>query len=68
VKRPGYREAIDWLARNDDCCWLADEMPMLSVAAHLVSDLWVVSDDKLVTDLRRALKLVYPDHEALREK
>jgi hypothetical protein len=70
VKRPGYREAVDWLATNDDCYWLGDEWerPMLSVSALLVADLWDVKHDKLIADLRRALKRAYPDHEALREK
>lgn len=66
MKRPGYREAIDWLAGNDDCYWLGDENPAISVAAALVRDLFDVTDDRLMADLRRALKRVYPDHEVLR--
>lgn len=65
MKRPGYREAIDWLAQNDDCYWLGDEAPMVSVAAALVRDLFDVPDAKLLADIRRALKRVYPNHEAL---
>lgn len=68
MKRPGYREAIDWLASNDDCYWLGDRDihgPIMSVSACMVRDLWDVSDDRLLADLRRALKLIYPHHEAL---
>lgn len=71
MRRPGYREAVEWLAHNDDCYWLGDHDshgPMLSVAASVVRDLWDVSDDKLITDLRRELRKVYPDHEALKGK
>lgn len=67
MHKPGYREAIDWLAGNDDCYWLLDTPgPMLSVSASMVRDLWDVSDEKLIKDLRRALHKSYPDHEALK--
>lgn len=66
MRRPGYREAIDWLARNDDCYWLGDDEPMISVAAALVQDLFDVDKERLMRDLRRALARVYPNHEALR--
>ena len=65
MKRPGYREAIEWLASNDDCYWLADDEPMISVSAALVRDLFDVDDERLQRDLRRALARVYPNHEAL---
>lgn len=68
-RRPGYREAIEWLAGNDDCHWLGDfdgHGPMLSVSASMVRDLWGVTDDKLLGDLRRALKRAFPNHAALR--
>lgn len=71
MKRPGYREAIDWLAGNDDCHWLGDfdnHGPMLSVTAAMVRDLWGVTDDKLLTDLRRALKRTFPDHPAFKQE
>lgn len=71
MRRPGYREAVVWLAANDDCYWLAeprypgDGNPMLSVSAALVRDLFEVSDDRLIADIRRALRRVHPNHEAL---
>lgn len=70
TRRPGYREAVDWLASNDDCYWLGDfdaHGPMLSVSASMVRDLYDVDDAKLIADLRRALRKAYPDHEALRD-
>lgn len=69
MRRPGYREAIEWMASNDDCYWLGDydaHGPILSVSASLVRDLWGVTDDKLLADLRRALKRIHPDHAALK--
>ena len=66
MRRPGYREAIEWLAGNDDCYWLGDEEPCMSVAAALVRDLWDVDDSRLMLDLRRALYRVHPTHEVLR--
>ena len=71
MKRPGYREAIEWLASNDDCYWLGDydaHGPMLSVSAAMVRDLFNVSDERLLADLRRALAKVFPQHEALKGK
>lgn len=71
MKRPGYREALEWLAGNDDCYWLGDYDGhgfILSVSASMVRDLWDVTDEKLLKDLRVALKKVYPDHEAFRTK
>lgn len=53
MKRPGYWEAIGWLARNDDCFWLKDEEPMISVSAALVCDLFDVAEAKVIRDLRR---------------
>lgn len=64
--RPGYREAIEWLAGNDDNGWLEGrEGDSISVAAALVRDLWQVDDEKLKRDILRALKKVYPDHPAV---
>jgi hypothetical protein len=68
MKRPGYREAINWLAGNDDCYWLGETEPTMSVACCLVCDLFGVEDDRFIADLRRALKRIYPTHAALRAK
>lgn len=69
MKRPGYREAVEWLANNDDCYWLAEstaiDVPTISVAAALVRDLFDVADDKLFSDIRRAMKR--NNHPALKD-
>lgn len=65
MKQPRYREAIEWLAYNDDCYWLADHEPVLSVSASLVRDLWDRDETKLIGDIKRALAKAYPDHIAL---
>jgi len=56
LKRPGYREAIFWIAANDDTTWLNDEEPIISVTAALVQDLFEVTEERLFGDLRRAVK------------
>lgn len=64
-----YREAINWLANNDDCYWLGDRDisgPILSVAASLVRDLWNKQEEVLAKDLRKELKKVYPNHEVFK--
>lgn len=69
MKRPGYREAIDWLAGNDDCHYIVatENCPAsLSVAMSLVRDLWDVEEEKLIADILRALKRIHPTHEVLR--
>lgn len=66
MRRPGYREAIEWLAGNDDCYWLGDDEPMISVSAAMVRDLYGVDEARLHADLIRALRRAYPNHEALK--
>lgn len=45
MRSPGYREAVEWLALNDDTEWLDDEYGSISVTTALVRDLWDVPDD-----------------------
>lgn len=66
MNRPGYREAVEWLAGNDDCYWLGDEEKVLSVAASMIRDLYGVTDEKITADIRKMLKKIHPTHEALR--
>lgn len=66
VRRPGYREAVEWLAGNDDCYWLGEQEKILSVSASMVRDLYGVTDERLTADIRRTLKKVHPTHEVLR--
>jgi hypothetical protein len=67
AKRPSYRDALVWLANNDDCYWLADgRVAQPSVTACLVADLFGYDDEKLTKDLRRTLSIVKPNHPALK--
>jgi hypothetical protein len=51
MKRASYKEAITWLAVNDDTFWLIEDNSCLSVTAALVSDLFGVSEEKMTKDL-----------------
>jgi hypothetical protein len=52
-----YRDAIDWIALNDDTDFLDDtEVDALSVTASMVADLWGKDEKTVKADLRRALK------------
>lgn len=60
MKRPGYREAIFWLANNDDIEWVGedgddpnDAMRSPSVTACLVADLFGVDTERVRVDVRR---------------
>jgi hypothetical protein len=54
MKRPGYREAVEWIAYNDDTYWLDDAEPIICVTAGMVRDLYGVDEVRLIADLRRA--------------
>lgn len=57
MKRASYRDAIDWLAWNYDTSWLGEEgaeTPVLSVPAALICDIFEVSAERVVADLRRS--------------
>lgn len=56
MKRASYRDAIRWIAANDDTEWLTDAMSVPSVTASLVADLFEVDTDRVTKDLRRELK------------
>ena len=55
-----YRDAIDWIAYNDDTSFLDDQEiggpGHLSVTAHLVADLFDKTSEQVRDDLIRALK------------
>ena len=58
VKYPGYRQALFWVAANDDTEWLKDEPPIISVTAAMICDLFGVEEQRLIRDLRRMVKRV----------
>lgn len=49
-----YRQAIKWMARNDDTEWVLDEP--LSVTAALIADLFGKTDEQVRCDLIKALE------------
>jgi hypothetical protein len=53
MKRLGYREAIDWIACNDDTYWTADLDPIPSVTAVMVAHLFGVDVDKVRVDIAK---------------
>ena len=53
MRRPGYREFIEWIASNDDCEWLTDENGSISVTLAMVASLFDVSDERATKDLQR---------------
>lgn len=54
MKRPGYREAIRWMAENDDTDWVHEDCGP-SVTAALVADMFGVDDARVRADLVKAL-------------
>jgi hypothetical protein len=58
AKRPTYRQAIEWMASNDDNEWAApdgeDVIP--SVTASLISDIFGVPMERVICDLQDWLK------------
>lgn len=53
MRRPAYRDAIAWIALNDDCEWVKEIEPIPSVAAVLVADLFAAELERVVKDIRR---------------
>ena len=60
MKRPGYREAVEWLVLNDDVEWATFDPPdacaSVSVTGALVCDLFGVETERLRSDIRLGIK------------
>jgi len=50
-----YRDAIDWIAQNDDTEWLDNPDGVESVTLSLVADVFGRTLNEATRDLRRAL-------------
>lgn len=48
-----YKQAVQWLIDNDDCYWLKDDEPIMSVSASLVADIYTMPENKLISDLKK---------------
>lgn len=66
MRRPSYKQAIQWMADNDDTEWADHEdneisgLGTISVTGCLVADLFDVKEEKVRKDLRRVLNLTFP--------
>jgi len=63
MRRPGYREAVEWLVNNDDTEWATydpigetEGLASISVTGALTCDLFGVETERLRADIRRGLK------------
>lgn len=58
MKRASYKEAVFWIAANDDTEWLnpIDYVSTPSVTACFVADIFAVSMEKLIKDIERQKK------------
>ena len=59
MKRPSYRDAVDWLAQNDDNTEWPESIDLPTVAASLVRDIFDVTDEKLAADIKRRIKKLF---------
>jgi hypothetical protein len=66
MKRPSYKQALEWMALNDDVYWLPDDP--ISVTGALTCDLFGVDDAKLRGDLLKAIKRVNPSHPVVQNE
>lgn len=60
LPRGKYRDALDWIVLNDDTEWLDNDDPM-SVTLSLVADLWGLSSEQAVADLRTVRTHLLPN-------
>lgn len=60
MKRPGYREAIFWLAANDDTEWAEypehHHLGSPSVTGCLVADMFGVDTERVRRDVQREVR------------
>ncbi len=56
MKRPSYKQAVAWLANEDDNSWAEEAYDVPSVAAALTMDLFCVSRDRLRMDILKRIR------------
>lgn len=55
-ERPSFRQAVIWMALNDDTEWVREEGGIPSVTACLTADLFGRTEDEVRRALERQLK------------
>ena len=55
MKRPSYKQAIEWIVDMDDCYWVQDENPIASVTACMVADLFDVDLERVKRDIAKLI-------------
>src|SRR5687767_8100100 len=59
MRRPGYREAVRWIAENDDTQWLEEPDPeggyFYSVTCAMVADLFDKDQKEVAADISKAI-------------
>ena len=54
AKRPGYREAVEWIALNDNSGYGDNEEDVASyMTTHLISDIFGKPEEELAADIMR---------------
>lgn len=53
AKNPSYKSSLDWILNNDDTDWLDEEGASPSVTAAFAADIFGISMEKLVADLKK---------------
>jgi hypothetical protein len=56
MSNPSYRQAIQWIAYEDDTDFLNDEKPSLSVTASMVADLYQKTHEQVLKSLYKAVE------------
>lgn len=51
-----YKDAIQWIADNDDTEWVEEDAGTESVTAALVADLFSKTTEQVREDIKRALR------------
>lgn len=55
-----YKEAIKWIARNDDNEWLKSDQ-ILSVSGTMISDIFKKDEKKVKQDILNELEHIWPN-------
>lgn len=51
MRRARYKDAVSWIAMNDDPGEMDDEIVAMNISTKLVADLWDISDRRVARDV-----------------